>query len=98
MICDNCVYGGLVDNHIICLFRRSENFGDVIFQGKIECNNFRKRKDEIRNLRISYLWCDTCKTTVFPDDIELHKNHKLHMDVDMEYISKFSEIILYGGD
>ncbi len=98
MICDNCVYGGLINNEVVCLFRRSENFGNVMFNEKIKCNNFKKRNDKIRNLRINYFWCDTCKTTVFPNEIKYHEGHKLHIDVDMEYISKFSEIILYGGD
>ncbi|MVT13589.1 MAG: hypothetical protein GPW16_04840 [Euryarchaeota archaeon] len=99
LMCKDCKYASkYLKNSFICLNKNSMNYGYLFQEKSKACDDFLKGTSDLI-IHPSYLWCYTCNKTIFPDfELSEHLGHKISIDIDLEDIRDYSDIILYGGD
>ncbi|MBD6955845.1 MAG: hypothetical protein F9Y92_04295 [Thermoplasmatales archaeon] len=97
--CKDCEYAfAYIENTIICLNKKSLNYGRVQLDNKRGCEDFIMGRCKV-SMNPPYLWCETCKRTIYPQfEFKEHINHDVWMDKDIESIMDYSDIILTGAD
>lgn len=97
--CNDCRFASTyMREKNICINKFSLNFGKIVSVGKEACSDFSKGKCSIV-LHPNYLWCETCKKTIYPDfEIDEHIKHELYIDRDIENILEYANLILSAAD
>lgn len=104
--CEKCEYAATYRHDgtevLICSNSKSMNDGRVFFKTYEPCNEYVGRTSKIArkyNKKINYLICKTCNITL-PDfeNIDVHHDHELYVDVELKHLHKMADMYLSAGD
>lgn len=97
--CMECLHAaGYLNGRIVCINKRSTNYGRVLNGEENSCQDFAMGKCST-SLNLQYLWCETCKRTIYPEfELDEHKDHEIYIDREIEDIVDYLDMIITGAD